>query len=482
MRALRSIRKQVGFRLCCSLAALAVFTLASCSTSSVPESRLKAPENWLTAGSSAEVVDEWWKSFGDTNLAAFITEALTENRSLEAMRARVEAAMEQSRIAGSASLPTLSGQLGSSRQQQVFVGLPLPGAAGPLKSRSTSHTAQLVADWELDVWGRVRSGRNAALSDYLAATDDLRGARLSLIGQIVRGWFHLAEAAKQLELSVAIVKSFEETEATVLGRYEHGLRPPEEVRSSKSNAASARALTALRETELNDARRQLLALLGRYPTGNLSGPDVFHVPVHKISAGIPSGLLERRPDLLAARWQLKAAGFRLDEAKASIFPALGLTAGGGRTSSDLQDLLDADFSIWSLGANALQPLFQGGRLRANVRMNKARVRAAVADYDEAVLKAFREVETALDNESILATRESELAETGRQATAVLSLAQDRYESGLEDLLPVLESQRQVLEAESQLHAARRARLDNRVALHLALGGGFEWDNENEDGS
>lgn len=482
MRALLSIRKRMVSKLCCSFAALAVFTLASCSTTPVPESDVNLPGAWQSASSSAVVANDWWKSFGDTNLVNLIEEALVENSSLVAMRARVDAAMEQTRIVGSAALPSVNGQVGSSRQQQVFVGLPIPGAAGPLKSRATSHSFQLVADWELDVWGRVRSGRNAALSDYLAATDDLRGARLSLVGQIVRGWFRLAEAEKQLELSRATALSFEETEAKISDRYTNGLRSSQEVRLSKSNAASARAVTALRETELNDARRQLLALLGRYPDGDLSGSDVFRVPLNEIPAGVPSGLLERRPDLLAARWKLKAAGYRVDEAKAARLPAIGLTVSGGRTSSELKDLMDHDFSIWSLAANAAQPIFQGGRLRSNVRMNKALMQAAAADYDAAVLNAFREVETALVNESLLADRESELVEAGRLANAARTLAQDRYESGLGNLLSVLEAQRRALESESQMVFVRRVRLDNRVALHLALGGGIEWDNDDENGS
>ncbi len=473
------IQNQAGWRL---LALVSVASLISCTTLPPPESSVGTPAGWHQDSAEGKVLEEWWSDLGDTNLVALITEALVGNPSLAAMRARVQAAMEQSRIAGSASLPSVAAQAGSSRQQQVFVGLPIPGTSGPLKTRATTHSFQLVADWELDVWGRVRSGRKAALADYLATTDDLRGARLSLAGQVARGWFRLAEADRQLQLAKATAASLEQTGNRMQARYEEGIRSPIEVRVTKSNAASARALVAMREVELNDARRQLQSLLGRYPDGELSGPSLLQEPMTDVPAGLPAELLDRRPDLVAARWKLKAAGFRVEEANAARLPAISLTVSGGRTSNELQDLLDHDFSVWSLAANAAQPIFQGGRLRSNIRLNKALLEAAAKDYDAAVLNAFREVETALANESLLRQRESELRETDRQARAASRLAAERYEAGLDDLLTLLETRRRGLDAESQLIAVRRARLDNRVALHLALGGGLTCDDEDENGS
>jgi len=453
------------------LGLLAVLATA-CSSPKVSESSVVAPELWSTSTASAEPKKEWWREFGDSNLVHMVETALLENFDLKAMKARVEAAREQSRMAGAARLPTVDARFGSSRQQQVFVGLPIPGAAGPLKTRYNTHQFNLVANWELDIWGRVNSGNKAALADYLAATDDLQGARLSLIGQIVRSWFRLTESERQLELARRTADNFETTRAKVQERYEQGIRSPLELRLAKSNASSARALVALREAEVNDARRQLQALAGKYPDGTLTGgvlPDLSG----EVPAGLPSELLQRRPDLLAARWRLEAAGYRVAEAKASLLPRLSLTASGGRTSNELEDLLENNFSIWSIAANAAQPIFQGGRLRANVRLNKALTKAEAAEYDSAVLNAFREVETALANEAILQRRERELADTSREANAAETLAQQRYEAGLEPFTTLLETQRRALEAESQLIAVRRVRLDNRIALHLALGGGFD---------
>lgn len=454
------------------LSLIAAITTA-CSTPSPYSASLSAPNAWSAAGSSNEPASAWWKSFGDTNLVRLVEAALVANHDLKAMTARVLAAMEQSRIAGAALVPSVTGQFTSAHQQQVFVGLPIPGVAGPLKSRSTSQNFQLVANWELDVWGRVGAGRKAALADYMAATDDLRGARLSLVGQIVRAWFHLAEAELQFGLAQARAKSFKATSDKIRARYEEGLRSPLDLRLAKGNAAAARAMTALVEAELNAARRQLQALLGKYPDGALRGPGALPILQTKVPVGLPSELMERRPDLLAANWRLVATGYRASEAKAARLPRISLTASGGSTSSELQDLIDLDFSIWSIAANAAQPIFQGGRLRANVRRSKALLQAAAEEYDSAILNAFREVETALASEEILQRREFAMRESSTQATGAEQLTQVRYEAGLDSSLTLLEAQRSALDAEAKLISVRRMRLDNRVALHLALGGGFE---------
>ncbi len=450
--------------------------LISCATEKQVRPGVEHPMNWQAGeGQAGGIVDKWWTGFGDTNLVLLIDEAIQENPDLKAMNARVGAVVEQSRIAGAALLPTVDLQGGASRQQQVFVGLPIPGAAGPLKTRSTSYNLSLISSWELDLWGRIRAGKQAALADYLAATDELRGARLSLVAQTVRAWFQLAEANRQLGLAEATVNSFNSSAARVRERYDEGLRSSLDLRLALNAEANAGALRALRKSEHQTAQRQLESLLGRYPAGSFDRAQMLPALAESVPAGIPSEMLDRRPDLQAAEWRLNAARLRVDEAKAALFPRISLTASGGRTSNELDDLLSHDFGVWSIGANFVQPLFNGGRLRSNVRLNRARVTEAVENYRSTLLKAFREVETALANEALLHSREQELNEAAKQARAAEKLAVDRYESGLESFLAVLESQRRSLDADSLVISVRRQRLDNRVALHLALGGGFSWD-------
>jgi len=218
--------------------------------------------------------------------------------------------------------------------------------------------------------------------------------------------------------------------------------------------------------------RQLEILLGRYPDGELAMDLAFPDMPRPVPAGLPSEMLSRRPDLRASEQRLKSADWRVAESKATLLPRLSLTASGGTTSEDLADLISTDFKVWTVAANLAQPVFEGGRLRAGVKRSQARVRAALADYQGAVLRAFSEVESALVAEHFLARREEDLAEAVLQSQAALDLADLRYSAGLDHYITVLEAQRRLFEAETLHVSIRRLRLENRVDLHLALGGGF----------
>jgi multidrug efflux system outer membrane protein len=439
-----------------------------------------APEGWASPSVEGSPDTLWWQGFGDAKLNRLIEEALIANRDIKAMGARVEAAFEQSNIVGAARLPEIDASLAGGRQQQVFVGLPIPGAVGPLKTRFSSRSMNLVANWELDLWGRVRSSRKAALADYLAATDDLQGARLSLAARVALAWVGVIEAEGQLALAREGALNRGAEVEVIRNRFQNGLRSSADLRAAISAEAVANAEVKARESQLKSAGRQLEILLGRYPAGLIDGDAKLPDLKDRVPAGLPSELLDRRPDLQAAQWRLQSSGLRVKEARASLLPRLSLTVSGGRSSSDLTDLLDSNFSVWSLAANAAQPLFQGGRLRSNVRLGKARFKEAAAAFESAVLAAFREVETALTNEEALGGREREIASALEQTEAVAALAEQRYVEGLGERVTSLEAVRRLLETRGQLLSIRRARLDNRIALHLALGGGFETNSQSND--
>jgi outer membrane protein, multidrug efflux system len=432
------------------------------------------PAAWV-AGPVPEgaVVDSWWTLFGDAELTGAVQEALQANLDLRRFLARLDAAAAQARIMGAPLSPALDVGAGSQRQQQVFVGLPIPGREGePLTSRSTAHALTFNLSWELDLWGRVRAGQRAALAEVQASEQDYRAALSSVAGQTVKQWLAVAEAKVQRELARATAESFERTARQVRSRYERGLGSALDLRMSLHNEAVANALVHLRERELEGLTRQLEILLGRYPAGHLEVSDSLPRLPGALPAGLPSELLERRPDLAAAERHLAATLARVEEAKAALFPRISLTASGGRTSAELADLLSSQFNVWSLAGNLAQPLLQGGRLQANVALNEARSREAVEAYRLAALRAFGEVETALASEQWLEQRETDLAKALEHAQAASRLAQDRYRTGLIDFVTLMEAQRSAFNSESQFIQVRRQRLDNRVDLCLALGGGF----------
>ena len=197
-----------------------------------------------------------------------------------------------------------------------------------------------------------------------------------------------------------------------------------------------------------------------------------------IPSGVPAQILSRRPDLVAAEQRLFATGASLTQAEASLYPQISLTGSGGTSTSELSGLLSGDSVVWGVAANLTQPVFQGGRLRANVRLQKANLRAAEESFRSTMLKAMGEVENALDAEQQLAVMDEALGVAYEQSQAAAQIAQERYDLGLDNIIKLLEARRRAINAESRWWAARRRRLENRVNLHLALGGGFESMNDN----
>jgi NodT family efflux transporter outer membrane factor (OMF) lipoprotein len=341
-----------------------------------------------------------------------------------------------------------------------------------LTTVSTNFGVSFDLTWEADLWGRLRSGERAALADFQSQAADLRGAQLSLAGQTVKAWFAVAEAEQQLQLAEATVDSFGTSTEQVRARFEQGLRPSLDVRLALSSLANAQALQAQRRQQLDAAVRQIEVLLGRYASGDLVGPSVLPDTPRAIPGGLPAELVSRRPDLVAAERRVAATGQRLQVARAELYPRISLTGATGTATGALADLVNGDFSVWSLVANLVQPLFQGGRLRAGIDRAEARAAEELALYANTALVAFSEVETALAAEQLLADREGFLETSAEQSRAAEDIADDRYRAGLGDYIAVLESQRLALQAEGDLISARRLRLENRVDLYLALGGGF----------
>ena len=459
------------------LAVAAAVLLSGCAKPIARPARqfaVEAPRAWRggEAGPSASGVD-WWAYFGDSGLDRVIREALTKNADLRAAAARIEAARQETRIAAAAELPELSLSANRSRQRQNFVGLPFPGLGGRVLSATNTNTGlSLNLTWEADIWKRIEAGKLAVTANLEGREADLAAARLSLSGQAAKAWFAAVEAERQAGIAKASLASYETSAERVRARYSAGLRPSLDLRLALSEIDRAQALVKQREQQRDAFTRQVEALMGRYPAGDHApAEDLPDVPP-QIPAGLPSELVHRRPDLIAAERALLAADARIVEAKAALRPSFSLTSGLGTASNKLADLLNPNVQVWNYVTNVVMPIFNNGRLKAGVRANEARAMEAAANYESRILAAYREVETALAAEALLAEREQALESATRNALAARDLAEQRYRAGLSDIITVLSSQRTALDSESALLALRRARLDNRVDLHLALGGGF----------
>lgn len=447
-----------------------------------PELGVAVPEQWTATPPdpapdlSTERDAPWWTRFGDPRLDRLIEDALTRNRDLAAAAARVDAATAQARIAGADLWPRIGASVDATRGKNNFIGLPIPGSEGKVLSVTTStFGASLNMSWEIDLWGRLRAQKNAAVSQVTASQADLEAARLSLAGQTAKAWFAVLEARQQGELARATVQSRRLSRERIERRYLLGTRPALDLRFAITQQAAAQAALALRNRQLDLALRQLDLLLSRYPDGELEfalADTTMPPPPASVPAGLPTELVVRRPDLVAAEQRLGAAGFDVQRARASLYPRVGLNASAGTLSAEIEDLLDDDLSVWSLAAGLLQPIFEGGRLRSGVDLSEARYREIAETYVQGVLRAFSEVESALAADRFLAQQVAALDLAARQSEASEQLAEDRYAAGLQDYLSLLEAQRNSFLARSELLSARRQRLDSRVDLYLALGGDY----------
>lgn len=433
----------------------------------IPDERIN--ENSFKAGE----LSEWWKRFGDDKLNKAMEIAFAENYDLKAALARLEAAASRARIAGADLFPQVNGNLSVSRQKRNFVGFPFGGGSGGVPSSTTSlFGLSLNVSWEADLWGRLSAQKAAALADFQASQADWAAFQLSLAGQIAKTWFAAVEAAKQIELSEATVTNYKTTHDQVLLRYRRGLRPSLDVRLSESNVATAESNLALRKDQLQFFNRQLEVLLGLYPVNKMEISEQLPLLWQPLPEGIPGDIIRRRPDLMAVERRAVASQMRVKEARGMLYPRISLTASGGTSSADLKDLLDGDYSVWNLASNILQPLFQGGRIRAGIDQAKAQEAEALAQYAQSVLNAYAEIESSLDAEKYLFQREKALKVAAEQAVAARKLAEERYTRGLTGLIEVLESQRRAFNSQSQLLNVQRQRLDNRIDLFMALGGDF----------
>jgi multidrug efflux system outer membrane protein len=422
---------------------------------------------------ASRVPRTWWQELEDPALDALIIEALANNHDLEVAAARVAEAEAEARIVASDLYPSLGANFDAQRQKNVYTGFPIPsGGSDVLATTSNRFGVSLDISWEVDLWGRLRAARRAARAEAEAARIAYDGARLSLAGQTAKTYFALVEAREQLALAEETLASYRTTSEQVMTRYERGTRPALDVRLALTQSAGAAARVADRRSILENITRQLEVLVGRYPAATLAATGVLDHETKPIPVGLPAALLDRRPDLAEAARRVYAGDERIRSAKAALLPRIGLTGSAGSASEEIGDLLDGSFGVWSIAANLAQPIFEGGRLRAGVDLARARAAGAEAEYVGLALRAFAEVESALADEGHLESLVIALDEAAAQSIAAESLADQRYLGGLESYVTVLSAKRTALEARSALIDARRRRLETRIDLYLALGGGF----------
>lgn len=417
------------------------------------------PPAWTAGGASAQpVAERWLASFDDPALTALVGESLAYNADLQVAAARVEQAGGYLKVASGSLLPS------------VGVAGVWSGASG---SGGGLNGIFLNASLELDVWGRLRYGEAAAQQQLLAVQADYAYARQSLAATVAKSWFVAIEASLQLAIVRDTLHAAETLLQLAQERLRVGIGNEQAVADAQASVSGFR--DTLRQTELSrvQALRALELLLGRYPAAEIAVAQALSPLPPPVPVGLPSQLLERRPDVVAAERRVAAAFNRVGEARAAQLPRISLTAGVSGISSDVLVLQDRNNPAWGIGGNLLAPLYQGGVLRAQVEIRSAEQKESVAAYAATGQRAFGEVEGALAAEFALRDRSVQLDAVVRDNERALQLALVQLRVGSADARAVQQRQLALYSARTARLKVQTEQLAQRVNLHLALGGAFD---------
>lgn len=419
----------------------------------------------------------WLDDLNSTEMSTLTREALAGSPELQVVEARYRAARWRARGSfGGNLLPSLSVDVDATREETP--------TATDERIRTEFMTSSVVASWEIDLWGRLASRALASDLSADAAEEDLNDARLSVAGQSAQAWVDLIEAQQLLQLAEEDLQTRERALDLTQRRYDAGIATSLALRTARSQVASARAFRAQAQDQLLIAARRLQEIMGRYPDGTLRAEGELPHLAPLAAAGAPADLLERRPDVLAAEDRMRAAGFRMHEARAAMLPRLTLTGTAGLTDTgpnpSINNIDDSANMITNLIAGITMPIFNGGALLSESRATVADRRAAAADYVRTSIAAWREVEGTISADQSLEVREREFTTAAEEARAAQDLAEREYARGVATLFELIDAYTRRIDAERGMITARAARVSNRIAYHVALGGGARTGGIDED--
>jgi len=454
-----------------SLALAVSLVLSGCSTLE-PRSTEVAPaipSQWpatATAGAqtaTADVADIGWRDFFvDPRLQAVITQSLDNNRDLRVAVLNVERARAQYRIQRADRVPAIGVQGQMTRS----------GGDAPVTEQFSANLG--VVEFELDLFGRVRNLSQAALQQYFAEAANRRSAQLSLVAEVANAWLTLGADSEQLRIAQATLATYEDSLRLTEARRQLGGASALELSQTRTLVETARTDVARFAGQVAQDRNALVLLAGGpIDASLLPQAEVTDVAsVRPLPAGVPGDVLLRRPDVMAAEHVLLSANANIGAARAAFFPSISLTGNIGSASSELSGLFDSGTRVWSFIPKLNLPIFQGGKLRANLGMATADRDIALAQYEKAIQSGFREAADALAlNESLDAQLSSQQALVAA-AEQAQQLSQARYDVGLDSFLTLLDARRTAYTARQSLVSTQLAQQSNQVALYKVLGGGW----------
>jgi multidrug efflux system outer membrane protein len=462
---------------------LLALLLAGCTVGpAYQRPELAAPENHraLTTPAEAESLADvpWWEVFQDPVLHDLVNEALANNHDLRIAAARVEEARARAGVAKSYLYPELNLTAGYGLNEASLTTDPPQATSGD--RRYENLNASFALSWEIDLFGRLRRQNESAMAVFLATDEARQGVVLTLVADVARAYFVLRELDLELEIARRTLALNDQTVTFYRDRLEGGISNKLEVNQAIATRARTAATIPELERQIAAQENLLSFLLGRSPgpiTRGTALTDQYLPPA--VPAGLPSALLDRRPDVRQAEQLLVSANADVGAAKALFYPTISLTGLFGGASSDLTNLADRQSQVWSIGAGLFQPLFQAGRIRRNYEAAQAVFEQALAQYAKTAQNAYREVTdslVAIDKYALVRAEEETAVAALKEAS---DLSRSRYDLGLSSYLEVLIADQQLFAAELALAQARFAQLDSVVQLYRALGGGWQQQESAE---
>lgn len=421
---------------------------------------------------------DWQRFFRDPQLRQLIGVALENNRDLRVAALNVEAYRALYRIQRADLLPAISADGSGSRTRT-------PGDLNQTGQSNigSQYTATLGVAWELDLFGRLGSLREQALEEYFATEAAQRSARISLIASVANAWLTLQADQALLQVSRDTLKAFEESFSLTQRSFDVGVASALELSQARSSVDSARVRIEQYTRLVAQDRNALSRLLGQSVAPDLSpGGALERDQLADLPVGLPSDLLYRRPDIIRAEHQLRAANANIGAARAAFFPRISLTGAVGSASSELSGLFGSGSDYWNFSPRISVPIFNAGQLRANLDYAEISRNIQVAQYESAIQTAFREVSDGLAAQATYARQvqaQRDLLETSED---YFRLAERRYRTGVDSYLTLLDAQRQLFSVRQQFIGDRLAQMVSEVELFKALGGGWDMETEPVAGS
>ncbi|MGN6388989.1 MAG: efflux transporter outer membrane subunit [Burkholderiaceae bacterium] len=417
--------------------------------------------------------ERWWTQYGDPALDRLIDDALAQNPSIRLARARFAQAQAARSAAGAALLPQVGAGANVNRQRYTENGLFPPPLGG---ATLNDGAVNLNASYEFDVWGENRAAVSAAIRNAKAADAEAQSARVLIAASVAHGYFELARLIEERAVLEDTLAQREKVLSLVQQRQQAGLESNVELRQAEGTLPVIRADIAALDAQIAASRHALAALAGAGPekTETLS-PRIPTVDAPRLPDALPLDLLGRRAELAAARDRVEAALRGIDVARAQFYPNIDLTAFAGFSSIGLSRLFDASSRAYGIGPALRLPIFDAGRLRANLRGKSAEFDAAVESYNQALVDAVRDVSDQVSSLKALAVQQREQQAALATAESAYDLAQQRYRAGLSTFLTVLTAENAVLTQRRAATDLKARALELNVALNKALGGGFRDD-------